>query len=281
MSTQTTCWKITRKDNQILGFTEHDVNLLVDGVDYLSAVGYTPSAIEHGIDGSVDNMEISGIVHFSGIDEEDIRAGLYDYAKVECILVDWNTQTKIQTLVSGWLGEIKISDEQFNAELRGLTQKLQTPIGEQYLPHCPAIYGDERCTKVPDEATFVVTVSGSNRIFTASGLTQADDYFKYGKVIWTLGDNDTFEMDVKEFSAGVVELYEPMPFDIAIGDEGIIYEGCEKSIDACFVKDNVINFRGFPHIPGIGEMVRDKISIEPNRQCDGLIAGLLCDGEQQ
>jgi uncharacterized phage protein (TIGR02218 family) len=214
-------------------------------------------------------MDIQGIVHLTGISDDDLRAGLYDYAQVECFQVNWQTLGDIVPMVTGWFGEVTLVDGQFKAELRGLTQKLQKSIGEQYTPQCQAELGDTRCGYALVPIAFTVTVGGDDRIFTAAGLTQADDFFKGGKVTFSSGDNDGFSMDVKSFSAGVVELYEPLPTDIALGDTGEITQGCDKTLSTCkTVFDNVINFRGCPHLPGTSELLRpSKITtqVQPDR----------------
>ena len=257
MTTLATCWKITREDATILGFTDHDIDLTVDGVVYLAAVGYKPSAVEHKSDGSVDNMEVTGAIHFSGIDDDDLRSGLYDYARVECFQVDWSTSTADVALATGWIGQVSIIDRAFNAELRGLTQKLHKEIGEQYTPQCSAIFGDTECGYTLTPIAFTITAASSNRIFTDSSLTQAADYFKHGIITVSTGNNAGFEMDVKEFSTGVVELYEPMPNQFQVGDTGFISRGCNRTLDTCRDSfNNVINFRGFPHLPGLSEILR-------------------------
>ncbi len=62
-TTLATCWKVTRKDGLVLGFTDHDQDLTVDGLLYQASTGYTRSAI-HGIaDLSVDNLDIQSALN--------------------------------------------------------------------------------------------------------------------------------------------------------------------------------------------------------------------------
>ena len=37
------CWKLTRRDSTVMGFTDHDRDLLVSGVTYAAATGFTPA----------------------------------------------------------------------------------------------------------------------------------------------------------------------------------------------------------------------------------------------
>ena len=49
----------------------------------------------------------------------------------------------------------------------------------------------------------------------------------------------------------LIELWQPMHFDIASGDGFAVTAGCDKLFATCVAKfSNGDNFRGFPHIPG-------------------------------
>jgi hypothetical protein len=54
VTTLATCWKITRRDGVVQGFTDHVRDLEVDGVTYRAASGYTRTAIRSTADLSVD-----------------------------------------------------------------------------------------------------------------------------------------------------------------------------------------------------------------------------------
>ena len=42
-----------------------------------------------------------------------------------------------------------------------------------------------------------------------------------------------------------------MANDIAVSDGFTVTAGCDKQLETCKTKfDNVVNFRGFPHMPG-------------------------------
>ena len=96
----------------------------------------------------------------------------------------------------------------------------------------------------------------SNHTFSAGGLgAYANDWFSRGKVTWTSGLNAGAVMEVKfHVNNGAqvsFELWETMPFDIETGDAFTVTAGCDKSVATCIAKfNNVVNFRGFPLIPG-------------------------------
>jgi hypothetical protein len=54
VTTLATCWQITRRDDVVLGFADHVRDLVVDGVTYRAASGYTRTAIRGTADLAVD-----------------------------------------------------------------------------------------------------------------------------------------------------------------------------------------------------------------------------------
>jgi hypothetical protein len=44
-TTLATCWKVTRKDGFVFGFTDFDRDLTIDGLVYEARTGYTRSAV--------------------------------------------------------------------------------------------------------------------------------------------------------------------------------------------------------------------------------------------
>jgi len=133
-------------------------------------------------------------------------------------------------------------------------QPLQQTIGRIYQKRCDADLYDARC-KVERayliQIGTVVTV-GSRGLFTVSGLTGADGWFDGGVVGWLTGENAGLEMEIKRWtnSPDTVELHLPMPFNVQVGDTFETAPGCDLRIETCLSKfNNVVNFRGFPHMP--------------------------------
>ena len=258
VTTLAMCWKVTRTDATVMGFTAHDADIIFDGVTYYASTGFTPTDIAAKNDFSVDNLDVQGILDSSAITEEDLMAGIYDYAEVEIFIVNYEDLTQDRMLLRrGWIGEISVSREQFIAEIRGLAQKLSQNIGRVYAPSCDAILGDARCTVTLASFTTSTTVTTvtDRQIFTASALTQDAGYFTGGEVQWTSGANTGRRMEVKEFANTQVVLALPMPDTISASDGFDIIAGCDKTAATCKATfSNLVNFRGFPHVPG-----RDKL----------------------
>lgn len=84
------CWRITKTDNTVLGFTNHDRDLTFGSVTYEASTGFLGTEIESQLGMSVDNMDVYGAVDSVNISEADIEAGLYDNAEIEVYLVNWS-----------------------------------------------------------------------------------------------------------------------------------------------------------------------------------------------
>lgn len=264
-TTLATCWKVTRRDGEGFGFTDHDFDLTVEGQIYEARTGYTRSAVHAIADLSVDNLDIESALDSETLNAADLRAGVWDGAEVEIFLVNWAalSQGKI-ILKRGTIGQVDLKDTVFKAELRGLTEALSQQIVELYTPDCRADLGDSRC-KVELAALTVtgsVTASDDRYGFADTSRAEADGYWDGGLVTWTSGANVGRKMEVGAFAAGVFTLFLPMPSEIAVGDTYSVRPGCDKAFETCKSRfNNVLNFRGEPHVPG-----SDKVLTYPDQK---------------
>lgn len=245
------CWKVTRRDAQVFGFTTHDRDLSLSGVTYAADTGLSASAAQARAGASVDNLEVVGFLDAAAITEADLLAGLWDGAEVVLSIVNWADVSQGALLVqTGNIGNVSLRGQQFTAELMSLSQSLNRTVGTLMTRRCNASLGDARCGVTL--ATYTVTgtataASAGAQVFSASDLPASLG----GLLTWTSGANAGRAMEVKQASAGQITLALPMPDPIAAGDGYSVSAGCDKNLSTC--RDtfaNVENFRGFPHIPG-------------------------------
>jgi uncharacterized phage protein (TIGR02218 family) len=254
------CWKIVRNDNVALGFTDHDVPVIFDGVTYQAVSGFTASEVQSMLGLAVDNLSVLGALSSGAITETDLAAGLYDNAAIEIWRVNWAAPEQRELMRKGNLGEVKRGKTALQAEVRGLAHLLNQPVGRAYGYSCDADLGDARCTIDLSDPLYrgvgtVATITDQRRL-TAIGLDDfADQWFAGGKLTWTSGANAGRAIEVKRH--GVVgtraslELWQQMSEAIAVGDAFIVTAGCDKQFGTCKAKfDNAVNFRGFPYMPG-------------------------------
>lgn len=247
-------WRVTRTDGMVMGFTDHDRDLVVDGLTYKAATGFTPTTVASSSGLSVDNLDIQSVLDSEDISEADLRAGVYDYATIEVMLVDHGAPDGgALYLRKGTLGEVKMSGPTFVAELRGMAQAFSNQIGQLYSPTCRADLGDSRCGVDRTALTVkgIVQTVTSRRSFHDPSRDDPEGWFRNGLLTWTSGANTGLSMEVRSFSAGKFELFLPMARTISPGDGYQAQAGCNKLFDTCRDKfDNAAAFRGEPHVPG-------------------------------
>ncbi len=254
VTTLATCWKLTRRDGTVLGFTDHDQDIAFDGLTYEAATGFTPTAVESSAALNVDTLDIEGMLAAAHITEADLLAGRYDFAEIEVFLINYAApQDGSMILRTGWLGEVRVQGGRFVAELRGLTQQLAQRIGELYSPACRADLGDARCQVNLSGVTVTGTVGSAsgNSQFTDETRDEESGYFAGGVITFTSGGNAGLQMEIKAFTNGQFVLVLPMPYVISAGDDYEAVAGCDKTLATCVQRfDNAVNFRGEPHVPG-------------------------------
>jgi hypothetical protein len=155
-TTLANCWKVTRADAVVLGFTDHDLTLSVDGVDYVPAHGLDGGEATQKLGPQIDTSDVVGVLHSDAITEADIAAGLYDGAEVETWRVNWRDVTQRVLLRRATIGEIVREDGQFRAELRSGQHALNRIRGRLYGVFCDAVLGDARCTVAHDHPDFAL-----------------------------------------------------------------------------------------------------------------------------
>jgi uncharacterized phage protein (TIGR02218 family) len=169
-----TCWRLTRTDGLVLGFTDHDRDLVIESLTYRAASAYSRSAIASRAGLAVDNLDLEGLLDSDAISEEELRAGRFDRAAVEVFLVNWQALGQgVVRLRRGTLGEVRLQGGLYRAELRGMAQALTAPAVEVYTPECRADLGDHRC-QVDLAALTVpgsVASAADRRTFTTSDVT--------------------------------------------------------------------------------------------------------------
>jgi uncharacterized phage protein (TIGR02218 family) len=196
------------------------------------------------------------------ISAADIDAGFYDFARVDVYACNWaNLSEGTIQLRRGWLGQVTRADLHYVAELRGLHDLLQRPVGETYTPECRFDLGDSRCcvNLAALASTGSVTSVTDNAIFKDTAQTAANGVYAYGKLTWLSGSNAGQSMDVKAWknSTHQFTLWLPMPRAIHVGDAYNVTPGCDKRFSTCKnTYANGANFGGFPYVPGVGNIMQ-------------------------
>lgn len=248
------CWTLARRDGLRLGFTDHDRDLVLNGLTHAARTGLEAAEASAELGFAVSGGDVAGALTALGLTESDIAGGLYDGASVETWLVDWRAPETRLLLDVATLGEIRRAGEAFVAELRGLADRLDAERGRSFRATCGADLGDARCRV--DLAAFrttgtVAALPEPGTLAMALDGTFPEGLFTGGRLAWTGGANAGAVADVRLQAGGRLELWEIPPRPVAPGDAFRLTAGCDKSLAICRDRfANAVNFQGFPHMPG-------------------------------
>lgn len=252
-------WRIARKDGVHFGFTDHDLALEFDGLTFKPDTGLSAMALQQSTGLSVDNTEAVGALSDAAIKDSDIDAGRFDGAEVTAWLVNWADPSQRIMQFRGNIGEIRRAGGAFQAELRGLTDMLNRPVGRVFQKPCGAVLGDAACgvdlgSAVHRVEREIVEIENARVLRFADLGGVAVDWFERGRLEILSGDGARLSAAIKvDRSAGAlreITLWEPLRADVKAGDQAALFVGCDKRFETCRVKfSNAVNFRGFPDIP--------------------------------
>jgi uncharacterized phage protein (TIGR02218 family) len=272
------CWRIACVGGAVHGFTDHDRDLEFDGVVFQASTGFTASDLASGVGLQVDNLDVSGALSSEALSEADLAAGVFDGASVEIWRVNWAEPEQRALMRAGSLGEVKRGAASFTAEIRGLAHRLGLEGGRVCQIACDARLGDARCgvdLALPAyrASGTVASADGAHR-FLAAGLEAfAEGWFSGGLLRWTSGANEGWEGEVKRHAGALVELWIGPLGAMQAGDLFEITAGCDKSFSTCRAKfGNGLNFRGFPHIPGIAAVTAYARTGDPGNDGEPYVA---------
>lgn len=186
-------WLLTRRDDTRLGFTDHDRDLVHDGLVCRASSGWLAGAADAALGFAPGAASTTGGLDSEALTEGDIVAGLYDGCHIECRRLDWAEPTLFISLWCGTISRLRREGEAFTAEVEGPLAALDRVAGRSFGRLCDANLGDGRCGVAADHP-----------------------------------------------------------------DVGL---GCDKRSSTCAGRfDNLLNFRGFPTIPG-----EDFLTVYPAR----------------
>ncbi|MFD1511066.1 DUF2163 domain-containing protein [Lacimonas salitolerans] len=259
LTTLASAWAITRGDGVVLGFTDHDCDLRFDGIVFRADSGMTATAVQQGTGLAVDNAEALGALRDDSISEADIDAGRFDGAELRAWIVNWADVTQRHLRFRGTIGEIKRAGGAFHAELRGLTEALNRPIGRVYQKPCSAVLGDRTChfdLSMPGfSADIVLRQIDDEGVMGFDALPGFEaGWFARGRLEVLDGAAAGLRGQIKRDEAAAdgrkVALWVPLRAALAVGDRVRLIAGCDKRFDTCRFKfDNALNFQGFPDLP--------------------------------
>ena len=259
-----TMMRLDLRDGSTIALTDHDEAIdfdLGDGTaTYSPSTGIMPSDVTLAVGLDSSNFEVSGPIGDTVTRAASV-GGRFTRARVRLFMVNWANPEAAIKIMEGKIAASRIEGGKFVFEVRNAADAFNQSIGRTVSPYCTADFGDAKCgiTRTAYPAT-ITAVSSAHGFTTDLGGAHDDGFFNYGAASFTSGDlSGLAEIEVFSYTGatGVVELLAPFPAVPQVGDTLNLYRGCSKlrkSDDAtqptCLTYDNVVNFRGFPEVPG-------------------------------
>lgn len=196
--------------------------------------------------------------------------GRFNRAQAWLFQLNWkDTAAGKIPVICGNVAEIRIQGSKFLLQIRSDVDRLNQVIGRLISPYCDADFGDTRCGATPEEVVGTVTSVTSALQFTVSFAgSYVNDFFNFGTVIPLTGDLvGTDPVEIWDWtSGGAITLFTELTAAPVVGDTFTIRQGCynpatgdSKTRLACMHFDNILNFRGFPEVPGTDQVLRVQV----------------------
>lgn len=260
--------KVTAKDGTVIAISNHTRNLTISGTNYL-AWPVQPTQFQQTAGLTADNSELTSVMSdpFSDI---KLRGKKWSGARVTFQLYNPLDLT-LGPMFSkvGFIGDLTVRKWDVTSAFRSLTQMLNQPIGEMVMEDCIVVeLGDTDCgvnlagntvdTGRPITKTGAISSVTNQQQFTVNfAPTALDDFYKFGKVLWTSGGNDDLEMHVLRNTGNLITLFTPAFFNMLPGDTLTMIAGCDRKRATCRVKfNNVKRFKGYPDLPGRSRLLK-------------------------
>lgn len=254
------CWRVTRRDGVVLGFTDHDCDIVFEETTFQASSGLDATEMKTGAGFATGGGDVAGALDADSLKEADLAAGLWDNDRVEMFLLNWQVPEQRIRLSVAHVGEVSRQGVTFTAELRSMMHLLDARKGRLYTATCDAAFGDKWCGIDLEDSRYRaegVTTNAIGRFeIAASGLDAFEsDLFRGGLLTWRTGTNIGLSFELRDYRLenGIAQLcfWQKLPFAAEHGDRFTITAGCDKTHAMCRDRfANIRNFRGFPHMPG-------------------------------
>lgn len=269
--TRATMLLLDLQDGTSMGITDHDQDIAFDigdgSVDYQAGTGVLVSdvSLKTGLD--ADNYEVTGPIG-ELVTLPALLGGRFNRARARLFQVNWKSLgSGAIRILAGSVSDVRIEGGKFIFEVRSDCDLFNQVVGRLIVNQCDADHGDARCGRTPESVVGTVTAVTDEMQFTVSFTgSYADDYFNFGTVTALTGAlAGTAPVEIHDWTAaGAIVLFVPLAEAPEIGDTFNIVRGCGKSRADCMARNNILNFRGFPEVPGSDQVFRPTIPGQGN-----------------
>ena len=187
--------------------------------------------------------------------------------QVEVWRVNWSAVGQRVLMRRGAIGQVRRGRLAFVAEVRSLAHLLNQTVGRTFQHACDAELGDARCGVDLDDPAYKgdrlgrcadrrpqLHRLGARRLRRRLVHPRPADLDQRRQ---RRPDRRGREPRRRGPARRHLALLEAPVRPIAAGDDFVVRAGCDKRLETCRDRfANVVNFRGFPHIPGQDTVIR-------------------------
>ena len=246
------CWRLRLRDGDVMGFTDHDEDVVVEGLVHSAGSGLSASEAHQQLGFGASGCMLAGALDISSLRAEDVLSGRYDGGRIECRLVDWRAPDNSLLVDAFEIASLRRTQHGFSAVLTGVAQRFHEATGRLYQAGCDAEFADARCGLEGAHFTLAAQVASSDGdlVLRIVSTSKAEGWFANG----VLARSDLTRLRIRSHFVGTKQdelvLWAPPARPFEMGEAIQLTAGCDKTLATCRDRfANVVNFRGFPHVP--------------------------------
>lgn len=257
-------WKIVSRDGLVAAYCVHSRPTVGRGFNPVSlftfgGVTYKPAPVQstrdmHKLGLTPNSTQLIGVFD-DVITRADVEGGRWRLAKIVYEYVNYLDLSLGSTgKMVGIAGKWEVNDP-YTVDFMSNASQLTQQIGETTSPtdrnSFPAGLKKSAWT-----TTRNVVSSADRRHLVIDGAVPADDYYQYGVLMFSTGDNSkTPGMEIKGNVGSTIELMLPMPDNIVAGNIVTLLAGYDGTkLQARDKFSDMENFDGEPDLPGMKQV---------------------------
>jgi len=223
--TSVKCLRIVCENGTTIRLTRYPFDLTMSNATvYLADNAYDFSSVISETSFAASAVDLEGFVGIANITRDQISSGLFDGARCYLFATDYLVPVEdYEPLIASILGKTMLEDDRFHIEDMSLVDLLNQTVGGSYTAGCRKTFGGQEfggcgVDLTTLDVTGTVTSVVSSLSFIDTSRAEAVDYFGWGTVEFTSGDNAGLRpLKVRDFSSGQFVLYDPPYFPITAG----------------------------------------------------------------